>query len=158
MPANKQFVDSASVARSGRGGSVPRRRRRAGIVTALVVPVLVALGLVGTALAPSAHAAPAGRVDASAAFSSAVYGTGCTYPLTMPVNSSGWVEFYEVRAGVPPRLVGRDLPQGALASTTWVPHRIGDKYLYAVQNGKVSPPTFVRVRQGYGSNGTCIAF
>nr|WP_238423335.1 hypothetical protein [Gordonia sp. 'Campus'] len=152
-------MDRVSMAQRGRGGSRPRRRRpRAGFVAALVVPVLAALGLVGTALAPSAQAAPAGRVDASAAFSSAVYGTGCTYPLTMPVNSSGWVEFYEVRAGVPPRLVGRDLPQGALASTTWVPHRIGDKYLYAVQNGKVSQPTFVRVRQGYGSNGTCVAF
>ncbi|ANY25808.1 hypothetical protein [Gordonia terrae] len=109
-------------------------------------------------LVPTAQAAPAGRVDASVPLSSAVYGTGCTYPLTVAVNSSGWVEFFEVKAGLPPRFVGRDLPQGALASTTWVPQRIGDKYLYAVQNGKVSQPTFVRVRQGYGSNGSCVAF
>ncbi|WP_435082464.1 hypothetical protein [Gordonia hongkongensis] len=130
------------------------RRWMVGVGAALGAAVMGATAFV----APTAQAAPAGRVDASVPFSSAVYGTGCTYPLTVAVNSSGWVEFFEVKAGLPPRFVGRDLPQGALSSTTWVPHRTGDKYLYAVQNGKVSAPTFVRVRQGYGSNGACIAF
>ncbi|MBD0861679.1 hypothetical protein IA539_10725 [Gordonia sp. zg691] len=128
------------------------------VISGLATMVMAVLMGAATLASPSAHAAPAGRVDASVPLSSAVYGTGCTYPLTVAVNSSGWVEFYEVKAGLPPRFVGRDLPSGALASTTWVPRRIGDKYLYAVQNGKVSAPTLVRVRQGYGSNGACLAF
>ncbi|STQ62948.1 Uncharacterised protein [Gordonia bronchialis] len=109
--------------------------------------------LVGTA--SNADAAPAGRPNAGVPLSSVVYGTGCTYPVTLAVNSSGWVAFYEQRTGYPPIFVGRDLPSGALASITWVPRRIGDRYLYAVQNGVKSPKTLVRVRQGYGSNGLC---
>ncbi|MCK8613222.1 hypothetical protein [Gordonia sp. C13] len=131
-----------------------RRRTRAGVAAAFLSMVFGVTMLV----APGAQAAPAGRVDAGVPLSSVVYGTGCTYPVTVPVNSSGWVEFWEVKPGLPVRFIGRDLPSGALASVTWVPRRIGDKYLYAVQNGKASPPTLVKVRQGYGSNGTCFAF
>ncbi|MDS1115393.1 hypothetical protein RD149_16680 [Gordonia westfalica] len=136
------------------GESLASRSTRAGLVAALMSVIAGVTMLV----APGAHAAPAGRVDAGVPLSSAVYGTGCTYPVTVPVDSSGWVEFWEVKPGLPARFIGRDLPSGALASVTWVPRRIGDKYLYAVQNGKASQPTLVKVRQGYGSNGTCLAF
>ncbi|GAB87887.1 hypothetical protein GORBP_115_00130 [Gordonia rubripertincta NBRC 101908] len=136
------------------GDSMSGPRMRRGLVAALMSAIAGVLMLV----APSAQAAPAGRVDAGVPLSSVVYGTGCTYPVTVAVNSSGWVEFWEVKPGLPARFIGRDLPSGALASVTWVPRRIGDKYLYAVQNGKASQPTLVKVRQGYGSNGTCFAF
>lgn len=139
------------------GGAVGVRRlgrRCAGIVAALAAD-----GATATLLAaPAAQAAPSGPVDAGVPLSSAVYGTNCTYPLTVPVNSSGWVTFWEIKPGLPPRFLGRDLPSGALASVTWVPRRIGDKCLVAVQNGQASKPTPVRVRQGHGSGGACIAF
>lgn len=145
MPVGKRTADGT-------------RRVRARALPAAVVGMLAAAGAISALLAPPAQAAPAGALDAGVPFSSVVYGTGCTYPLTIPVNASGWVTFYEYKPGLPPRFVGRDLPQGALASTTWVPHRIGDKYLYAVQDGVASKALPVRVRQGYGSNGACIAF
>ncbi|MDL9936870.1 hypothetical protein QSJ18_08975 [Gordonia sp. ABSL1-1] len=127
-------------------------RGRIGVVAAAASIMVGITAMVG---AGDAQAAPAGKPNAGVPLSSVVYGTGCTYPVTMAVNSSGWVAFYEYKPGLPPRFVGRDLPDGALATITWVPRYIGEKYLYGMQNGVKSPMTKVSVRQGYGSNGLC---
>ncbi|NMO00333.1 hypothetical protein HH308_03790 [Gordonia sp. TBRC 11910] len=106
-----------------------------------------------------ADAAPAGRVDPGAMFSSVHYGTGCLYQMSVPVNSSGWVAFYERKAkGYPVRFIGRSRANGAMASVDWVPNRQGLRELYAVQNGKRSPITYAQVTQGYGSGGACFAW
>ncbi|MFW0794056.1 hypothetical protein AAFP30_09610 [Gordonia sp. CPCC 205515] len=115
----------------------------------------VALGVLG---APGlAQAAPAGTVDAGVPLSSVVYGTGCVYTLRVPVNSSGTVTFWEKRQGSPEHLIGSDVPDGAAATLEWWPRTIGDRLVYAKQNGVVGPSTVLRVRQGYGSGGMCFA-
>lgn len=104
-----------------------------------------------------ARAAPAGKVDAGVPFSSVVYGTGCTYTLTVPVNSSGTVTFWERRPGYPEFYIGSAAADGASASVIWVPRHLGTRYLYAKQNGITGPPSLVPVHQGYGSGGLCFA-
>ncbi|MFT4127224.1 MAG: hypothetical protein QM662_13480 [Gordonia sp. (in: high G+C Gram-positive bacteria)] len=121
----------------------------------LLASTMTVSTLIGTAGA--GHAAPAGPVDPGIPFSSVVYGTGCTYTLTVPVNSSGIVAFYERKRGYPPRLIGRDRAYQGYASVWWSPRRIGNRRLYAIQNGKRSPITVARVHQGYGSGGLCFA-
>lgn len=125
--------------------------RWAAVATA-VVGALEALGAPGVA-----QAAPAGPVDAGVPLSSVVYGTGCAYTLRVPVNSSGTVTFWERRKGLPERLIGSDVPDGVSATLEWVPRIIGDRLVYAKQNGVVGQATVIRVRQGYGSGGMCFA-
>ncbi|MGX7696790.1 hypothetical protein [Gordonia polyisoprenivorans] len=127
------------------------RRWAASLVTGTAV---VAGVVAGTG---SASAAPAGPVDAGVPFSSVVYGTGCTYNLTVPVNSVGMVSFYEQRQGFAPILIGRASAYQLIATVNWTPRRLGDRMLYAVQNGVKSPITIARVHQGYGSGGLCFA-
>ncbi|UZF55539.1 hypothetical protein LH935_22965 [Gordonia polyisoprenivorans] len=127
------------------------RRWAASLVTGTAV---VAGVVAGTG---SASAAPAGPVDAGVPFSSVVYGTGCTYNLTVPVNSVGMVSFYEQRQGFAPILIGRAPAYQLIATVNWTPRRLGDRMLYAVQNGVTSPITIARVHQGYGSGGLCFA-
>ncbi len=121
---------------------------------------LGALAVSAAALVSSpASAAPAGKVDPGAMFSSVNYGTGCMYQMSVPVNSTGWVGFYERKgAGYPARFIGRAKANGAQAVVSWVPHRMGIRELYAVQNGKRSASNFVRVNQGYGSGPMCFAW
>ncbi|GAA1481142.1 hypothetical protein GCM10009624_15820 [Gordonia sinesedis] len=57
-----------------------RTRLRLAVVT-LGAVLAVLLGGLGPG---TASAAPAGQVDAGVPFSSIVYGTGCTYSLTVP--------------------------------------------------------------------------
>ena len=148
-------IGVVTVQDSSRVRSASGRRAARTIGAAVLALVCTATALLG---AGQSSAAPAGKPDAGVPLSSVVYGTGCTYPVTLAVNSSGWVAFYEQRTGYPPIFVGRDLPRGALASTTWVPRHLGDRYLYAVQNGQTSAKTLVKVRKGYGSNGLCFGF
>lgn len=128
-------------------------------VAAMAVLLSVGIGLAGPAVvgAGVAKAAPSGQVDPGVPFSSIVYGTGCTYSLTVPVNASGMVTFYEQRRGYPPRFIGKAQAYGLSASVRWIPRRQGDRMLYAVQNGQKSPMTVARVHQGYGSGGLCFA-
>lgn len=120
----------------------------------------LALGCVGLlGSAGHAQAAAIGKVDPGVALSSVVYGTGCTYSMTVQVNSSGLVRFYETRPGGQDRFIGQGQAYGALATARWTPNRIGDWHLYAVQDGgQRSELAPVRVRQGHGSGGWCIAF
>lgn len=104
-----------------------------------------------------AQAAPAGVVDAGVPFSSAVYGTGCLYNLTVPVNSSGRVTFWERRPGFPEHYIGAAPADGAIATVQWVPRYLGDRLLYAKQNGVTGKATMLRVHQGYGAGWTCFA-
>ncbi len=109
--------------------------------------------------AAPAGAAPQGQVDAGTGFSSVNYGVGCSYSMTVPVNSSGLVSFYDWKGpGYPPLLIGRAQASGANAAVTWWPKRQGIRKLYAEQNGQRSRITTVRVSQGYGSGGMCFAF
>lgn len=130
----------------------PRRLRWAVVLTLLAALVGAGLSMPGTA-----SAAPAGPVDPGIPFSSIVYGTGCSYTLKVPVNSSGVVTFYEKRRGQQPRRIGAEEARQGTASVWWIPRRIGTSELYAVQNGERSRPTVARVRQGYGSGGLCFA-
>ncbi|MGV9709154.1 hypothetical protein ACWDTI_00620 [Gordonia sp. NPDC003424] len=121
------------------------------------VGVAIATVIAGFAGQGDAQAAPAGPVDAGVPFSSVVYGTGCTYTLWVPVNSSGTVTFWERRQGFPERMIGSDVPDGTSATFTWVPRTIGDRLVYAKQNGITGPATVIKVHQGYGSGGVCFA-
>ncbi|WLP89372.1 MULTISPECIES: hypothetical protein [Gordonia] len=114
------------------------------------------IGLAGIGAGP-AQAAPSGPVDPGVPFSSVVYGTGCTYSLVSPVNASGLVSFYEQRRGYPPILIGRAQAYQLVATVWWTPRRIGDRILYAEQNGVRGPSIVARVHQGYGSGGVCFA-
>ncbi|MFW0790781.1 hypothetical protein [Gordonia sp. CPCC 205333] len=119
---------------------------------------VVAVGAATLVSAP-APAAPAGKVDPGAMFSSVHYGTGCMYQMSVPVNSSGWVAFYERKGpGYPVRLIGRAKANGAQAVVSWIPNRQGLRQLYAVQNGKRGPIASARVTQGYGSGPMCFAW
>lgn len=112
-----------------------------------------------TLSAAPAQAAPQGRVDPGVGFFSVNYGVGCSYSMTVPVNSSGMVSFYDWKGpGYQPLFIGRAMADGANAAVTWWPKRKGTRTLYAVQNGKRSQLKKVRVTQGYGSGGTCFAF
>lgn len=128
-----------------------RRRIVAGLALGGAVAVGVAVG------AAPAQAAPVGRVDAGVPFSSAVYGTGCTYSLTVPVNSGGRVTFWERKHGLAPHYIGAADAGGNIATVRWVPRFMGDRELYAVQNGSTSPIAVLQVHQGYGSGGLCFA-
>lgn len=125
-------------------------------VAAVALGTATALMLGGLG-AGAASAAPAGQVDAGVPFSSVVYGTGCTYSLTVPVNSSGRVTFWERKRGFPGRFIGAAQPSGGIATVTWIPRRIGERWLYAIQDGKASRVSLAPVRQGYGSAGLCFA-
>lgn len=128
------------------------RIRAAAAVGALAVSV-------AAVVAAPADAAPAGRVDPGAMLSSVHYGTGCLYQMSVPVNSSGWVSFYERKGpGYPVRFIGRAKADGAQAVVSWVPNRQGLRQLYAIQNGKRSQLTYAQVVQGYGSGGMCFAW
>ncbi|MYR06985.1 hypothetical protein GTV32_12020 [Gordonia sp. SID5947] len=118
-----------------------------------------ALSIVGLAVASpgSAGAAPVGKVDAGVPFSSVVYGTGCLYNLTVDVNTSGPVTFWERAQGYPERFIGAAQADGAIATVRWVPRRIGNRLLYAKQGGVQGPVTVLRVHQGYGSGWACFA-
>lgn len=126
------------------------------VMTAAVAAIVLAAGLV-LAQAPTVTAAPTSGPDAGVAFSSAVYGTGCSYTLTVPVNASGAVYFWEQKKGYPPIFIGKAQAYQLSASVRWIPRRIGLRRLYAVQDGKRSPLTIARVHQGYGSGGLCFA-
>ncbi|MFT4200951.1 hypothetical protein [Gordonia sp. (in: high G+C Gram-positive bacteria)] len=118
--------------------------------------LLLAGGLCAVA-APAADAVPTGRVDPGIRFSSGTYGTGCTYPMTVAVNSEGRVTFWEKKAGRgnPPLFIGWSWPQGGTAAVTWRPQRIGVRQLYAVQRGFRSNYTTAVVGQGFGIAGIC---
>lgn len=120
---------------------------------AAAVATIVAL----TMTSGAALAAPTGKPDVSVPFSSVVYGTGCLYTVTVQVNSSGTVYFWESRGRAKPRYIGSRTAVGANAVHWWTPNRIGNWTLYAVQNGKKSQPLKVAVRQGYGGGGLCFA-
>ncbi|MFW0783308.1 hypothetical protein AAFP35_02200 [Gordonia sp. CPCC 206044] len=105
----------------------------------------------------TASAAPVGTVDAGVPFSSVVYGTGCRYNLTVQVDASGPVTFWERAQGHPERFLGAAQADGAIATIRWVPQRIGDRLLYAKQNGVTGPTVVMRVHQGYGSGWACFA-
>lgn len=127
-------------------------------VSATIAVAMLAAGVAASVSAP-ASAAPAGKVDPGAMFSSVNYGTGCSYSMTVPVNSSGLVSFWDWKGpGYPPLFVGRAKADGAEAAVTWTPRFQGVRRLYATQNGRTSPITYARVTQGYGSGGSCFAF
>ena len=107
--------------------------------------------------AGTAQAAPVSGPDSNVPFSSVVYGTGCTYTLTVPVDAKGMVTFFEQRRGYRPIYIGKAPAYQTSASVTWIPRRQGNRMLYAVQNGVKSPITMARVHQGYGSGGLCFA-
>ena len=108
--------------------------------------------------ASNAAAVPTGRVDAGVGFSSNAYGTGCSYSMTVPVNASGKVSFWEKKPGTnPPLYIGSAYAEGAIAAVTWVPQREGVRQIYAVQGGKRSNYTIARVHRGYGTAGFCFA-
>ncbi|GAA1481143.1 hypothetical protein GCM10009624_15830 [Gordonia sinesedis] len=65
--------------------------------------------------------------------------------------------FWERKRGFPARFIGAADVHGLTATVRWIPRRIGDRWLYAIQDGKSSRPTLARVRQGYGSGGLCFA-
>jgi len=129
------------------------RTRLTGTVLAAVAAALTA-----TVLAAPAQAAPQGKVDPGHGFFSIHHGTGCSYSMTVKVNASGMVRFYDAGRGHRTRLIGRDQARGAMAAVTWTPRWQGLHKLYAEQNGVKSAPVWVRVTQGYGSGGACIAF
>lgn len=109
--------------------------------------------------AAPAVAAPQGQVNAGVGFSSVNYGVGCSYAMTVPVNSSGPVSFYDWKGpGHRPLLIGRAPASGGEAAVTWWPRRQGIRTLYAEQNGVRSQLTRVRVSRGYGSGGLCFAY
>lgn len=119
---------------------------------------LSAAALAGVLFAPgTASAAPVGGVDAGVPFSSVVYGSGCLYDLTVPVNATGRVTFWEQENGQAPRFLGAAAADGAIATIRWVPRRPGDRRLYAQQGGVTGPKTLYRVHQGYGSGWACFA-
>lgn len=127
-------------------------------ITVALVTGFTALSLALSA-AP-ADAAPQGRPDPGQGIGwfSNNHGTGCSYSLTVPVNSSGMVSFYDWKGGKhKPILVGRAMASGANAAVTWWPKREGLRRLYAVQNGERSKIAYVRVTRGYGSGGLCVA-
>ncbi|MFT3899025.1 MAG: hypothetical protein QM728_02100 [Gordonia sp. (in: high G+C Gram-positive bacteria)] len=128
-------------------------------IAATAAALTIAGGL-ATVGASGADAVPSGRVDPGARFSSSTYGTGCTYPMTVAVNSSGRVTFWEKKAGRgnPPLFIGWAWPDGATAAVTWRPQRIGVRQLYAVQRGYRSNYTTVQVGQGFGIAGVCTSF
>ena len=108
--------------------------------------------------AATANAVPSGRVDAGWGFSSNAYGTGCSYSMSVPVNASGKVTFWDKKPGSnAPIYIGSAYANGATASVTWVPQREGIRQLYAVQGGKRSNYTIARVHRGYGAGGFCFA-
>lgn len=122
-------------------------------VTTAVVAGCVAAAAATLAAAP-AQAAPQGHVNTGLHFG-AHYGTGCSYSMTVPVNASGLVSFYD-RVGGKTVLVGRTMAQGGSAAVTWWPKRQGLHRVYAEQHGQRSPESKVRVTQGYGRGGLCI--
>ncbi|GAA4751631.1 hypothetical protein MUG78_04910 [Gordonia alkaliphila] len=127
--------------------------------TTAVVAGCAAAAVAATLSAAPANAAPQGRVDPGIGFFSVNHGVGCSYSMTVPVNASGLVSFYDWKGrGYPPLLIGRAMASGGNAAVTWWPKRQGLRNVYAVQNGKKSPITKVRVTQGYGSGGLCFAF
>lgn len=128
-------------------------------IRASLAALAVVGGLAATVAAP-ADAAPQGRVDPGGTLFSTFHGTGCTYPMTVPVNSSGWVTFWEksTRKNTKPIYLGRAFPDGGLAAVTWRPRHIGVRKIYAVQNGKQSQMGYVEVAQGFplGAGSACI--
>ncbi|MGC5248328.1 hypothetical protein ACPXB3_15570 [Gordonia sp. DT219] len=135
--------------------SVTRWRRA--MLSISATAAVMAAALIGGPGAGAAQAAPSGQPDPGIPFSSVVYGTGCAYSLTVPVNSVGMVSFYEQRKGFPPIFIGKTPAYQLSATVIWVPRHLGDRTLYAVQNGQKSPTTVARVHQGYGSGGLCFA-
>ncbi|MGV9670117.1 hypothetical protein ACWDPV_05915 [Gordonia sp. NPDC003504] len=133
-------------------GMTYRMRRWA--VTAMAAASVAAAGLIG---AGSAAAAPSGQVDAGVPFSSAVYGTGCTYQLVVPVNASGMVYFWEQGQGQKPLFIGKAQAYQLVATVDWIPRHQGKRTLYAVQNGVKGPVVTAPVHQGYGSGWACFA-
>lgn len=131
-----------------------QHRMRGWVIAALATASVATAGLCGTG---SVQAAPAGPVDAGVPFSSVVYGTGCTYNLVVPVNSTGTVYFWEQRTGYAPVFIGKAEAYQLVATVNWIPRRQGDRMLYAVQNGVKGPVTVARVHQGYGSGWACFA-
>ncbi|GAA3950390.1 hypothetical protein [Gordonia caeni] len=128
-------------------------------VKAAVVAGCAAAAVAATLTAAPAQAAPQGKVDPGIGFFSVNHGVGCSYSMTVPVNSSGMVSFYDWKGpGYPPLFIGRAMASGGNAAVTWWPKRQGLRKIYAVQNGQKSAITKVRVTQGYGSGGTCFAF
>lgn len=124
----------------------------AGAAALLTAGALAAIGAGG------ASAVPSGRVDPGVGFSSNAYGTGCTYSMTVPVNSSGKVTFWDKKPGKnPPIYIGSAWAQGGTAAVSWVPQREGVRQIYAVQNGMRSNYTVARVHRGYGTAGFCFA-
>lgn len=127
-------------------------------ITTAVITGVAALSLALSA-APAA-AAPQGRPDPGQGigFFSTNHGVGCSYSLTVPVNSSGMVSFYDWKGpGYPPLFIGQAMASGANAAVTWWPKREGLRRIYAVQNGEKSTTAWVRVTRGYGSGGLCFA-
>ncbi|GAB11664.1 hypothetical protein GOARA_082_00530 [Gordonia araii NBRC 100433] len=119
---------------------------------------MIAAGALAAVGATEAAAVPSGRVDPGVGFSSNAYGTGCSYSMTVPVDSSGKVTFWEKKPGrFPPLYIGTAYPAGATAAVTWVPQREGVRQVYAVQRGKRSNYTIARVHRGYGAGGFCFA-
>ncbi len=131
------------------GGRRSRALLGAGIAMAAATIVFLAPG--------TASAAPVGKVDAGVPFSSVVYGSGCLYDLTVPVNATGRVTFWEQQRGQAPRFLGAAAADGAIATIRWVPRRPGDRQLYAQQGGVTGPKALYRVHQGYGSGWACFA-
>ncbi|MGK2319532.1 hypothetical protein [Gordonia rhizosphera] len=124
----------------------------------LSVSVTVGAAAILTLPAGTAAAAPVGQVDAGVPFSSVVYGTGCLYDLTVPVNASGQVTFWERNAaGGPEQLIGSAMAEGAIATIRWVPRQMGSRQLYAKQGGVTGPIAVVPVHQGHGSAWACWA-
>lgn len=127
--------------------------------TSIRVAVVAAAVLLSGALgAADGYAVPSARVDPGVGFSSNAYGTGCSYSMTVPVNASGKVTFWDKKPGEnPPIYIGSADAVGAIAAVTWVPQREGIRQIYAVQGGKRSNYTIARVHRGYGSGGYCFA-
>lgn len=126
---------------------------------ATIVAGATAVAALAVTAAP-AHAAPQGAVDVGVGFFSVNKGVGCSYSMSVGVNSSGWVSFYDKGRGrnATPIFIGRALADGARAAVTWWPKREGLRTVYAVQHGVKSKPTTYRVVPGYGSGGVCVAF
>lgn len=128
------------------------------VKTAVVTGCVAAVA--ATLAAAPAQAAPQGAVDVgpTIGWSSNDAGTGCSYSMTVQVNSSGMVSFYERKnAKTKPIFLGRAAADGGLAAITWWPKRTGKRQLYAVQNGERSKVTRITVTRGIGSGGWCFA-
>lgn len=127
------------------------------VKTAIVTGCVSALAAT-TITAGPAQAAPQGPVSPGTGIGwfSNDFGVGCSYNMTVPVNSSGMVTFWDRSAANPkakPVYIGRAMAAGGRAAVTWWPRRTGKRAIYAMQNGERSQVVKVYVTQAVFARG-----